>query len=82
MPDIEGFMGAIFGVTILSVIASLLIPLIIIGVVIWAIRRSAPARRDPAEQSLRDRLARGEIDQAEFLVRMRALHDGDNRDIT
>ena len=54
----------------------------IIGVVIWAIRRSAPARRDPAEQALRDRLARGEIEQAEFLVRMRALHDGDDASVT
>jgi uncharacterized membrane protein len=78
----QGFFDAIFGITILSVIASLAVPLIIIGVVIWAIRRSAPKRRDPAEESLRARLATGEIDQAEFLVRMRALHDGDDRDIT
>jgi len=81
MPD-PGFFDAIFGITIVSVLASLAIPLIIVGVVIWAIRRSAPRRRDPAEESLRARLATGEIDQAEFLVRMRALHDGDDRDIT
>jgi uncharacterized membrane protein len=78
----QGFFDAIFGITNLSVIASLAVPLIISGVVIWAIRRSAPKRRDPAEESLRARLATGEIDQAEFLVRMRALHDGDDRDIT
>ena len=77
-----GFFDAIFGITIVSVLASLAIPLIIVGVVIWAIRRSAPRRRDPAEESLRARLATGAIDQAEFLVRMRALHDGDDRDIT
>ena len=41
-------------------------------------RRGATRRR----KSLRARLATGEIDQAEFLVRMRALHDGDDRDIT
>ena len=29
-----------------------------------------------------DIMARGEIDQAEFLVRMRALHDGDDKAIT
>ncbi len=81
MPD-QGFFDAIFGITILTVLASLAVPLIIVGVVIWAIRRSAPKRRDPAEESLRARLATGEIDQAEFLVRMRALHDGDDRDIT
>ena len=78
----QGFFDAIFGITIFSVLASLAVPLIIIGVVVWAIRRSAPKRRDPAEESLRARLATGEIDQAEFLVRMRALHDGDDRDIT
>lgn len=82
MPDLGGFMDGIFLVTILSVVASLAIPIIIVGVIIWAIRRNAPARRDPAEESLRERLARGEIDQAEFLVRMRALHDGDDRSIT
>jgi uncharacterized membrane protein len=81
VPD-PGFFDAIFGITIVSLLASLAIPLIIVGVVIWAIRRSAPRRRDPAEESLRARLATGEIDQAEFLVRMRALHDGDDRDIT
>jgi uncharacterized membrane protein len=81
MPDIGGFMDGVFLVTILSVVASLAVPLVIIGVVIWAIRRQAP-RRDPAEEALRERLARGDIDQAEFLVRMRALHDGDDRDVT
>jgi uncharacterized membrane protein len=81
MPD-AGFFDGIMLVTIVSVAASLLIPIVIIGVVIWAIRRSAPARRDPAEEALRERLARGEIEQAEFLVRMRTLHDGDNDDIT
>jgi uncharacterized membrane protein len=78
VPDIGGFMDGIFLFTILTVVGSLAIPLIIVGVVIWAIRR----RRDPAEESLRVRLARGEIDQAEFLVRMRALHDGDDRSVT
>lgn len=81
MPD-QGFFDAIFGITILGIVASLAVPLLIIGVVVWAIRRSAPKHRDPAEESLRARLATGEIDQAEFLVRMRALHDGDDRDIT
>ena len=77
-PDIGGIMDGVFLFTIFSVVASLAIPLIVVGVVIWAIRR----RRDPAEESLRERLARGDIDQAEFLVRMRALHDGDDRSIT
>jgi uncharacterized membrane protein len=82
IPDVGGFMDAVLMTTVITIIASLASPLIIIGVIIWAIRRNAPARRDPAEESLRARLARGEIDQSEFLVRMRALHDGDDRDIT
>ena len=81
-PDMDGLFNAIFGISILWIVVSLAIPLIIIGVVIWAIRRSAPRRRDPAEESLRARLVNGEIDMAEFMVRMRALHDGDDRDIT
>jgi uncharacterized membrane protein len=80
--DFGGFMDGVFLITIVSVVASLLIPVVIIGVVIWAIRRNTAPQRDPAEQALRDRLARGEIDQAEFLVRMRALHDGDDSSIT
>ena len=79
--DIGGFMDGVFAFTAVTVIASLAIPLIIVGVVVWAIRRQAP-RRDPAEEALRERLARGEIDQAEFLVRMRALHDGDDKSVT
>ena len=82
VPDIGGIMDGVFLVTILSVLISLAIPLIIVGVVIWAIRRQSPRRRDPAEEALRERLARGEIDQAEFLVRMRALHDGDDDSVT
>ena len=81
-PDIGGFMDGMFLFSILTVVASLAIPLVIVGVVIWAIRRQSPRRRDPAEEALRERLAHGEIDQAEFLVRMRALHDGDDSSIT
>ena len=80
--DVSGFMDGVMVMTLVSVVASLAIPIVIIGVVIWAIRRNAPARRDPAEEALRVRLASGEIDQAEFLVRMRALHDGDDKSIT
>ena len=82
VPDVGGFMDAVFFGTLVTILASLALPIIIIVVVIWAIRRSGPVRRDPAEEALRERLARGEIDQAEFLVRMRALHDGDDRAIT
>ena len=80
--DFGGFMDGMVLFSIVTVIGSLAIPIVIIGVVIWAIRRNSPPRRDPAEQELRGRLARGEIEQAEFLVRMRALHDGDDSSVT
>lgn len=57
--------------------ASVLLPLVItgtvIGVVVWAIRRSSPGHRDPAVTELNARLARGEIDPIEYEVRLRAL---------
>ena len=61
--------------------ATLIVPLVItglvIGVVVWAIRRSAPVREDPAVAELKDRYARGEIDTAEYQVRLRALRPPD-----
>ncbi|MEK6720905.1 MAG: SHOCT domain-containing protein [Chloroflexota bacterium] len=71
--DVTGMFDAIVGITILGFVVTLAIPLAIVIVVIWAIRRGMPARRDPAEEALRTRLARGEIDMAEYQVRMRAL---------
>ena len=72
----------IFGITIVSIVVGLAIPVIIIGVVILATAET-PRRGATLRMNLpRARLATGEIDQAEFLVRMRALHDGDDRDIT
>ena len=82
MPEFGGLFDAIIGITIVGVLLSLAIPIAVVAVIVWAIRRNTPARRDPAEQALRERLASGQIDQAEFLVRMRALHDGDDREIT
>ena len=81
MPDLGGIMDAVLFGTIITALVSLAVPIIIVIVVVWAIRRSAPARRDPAEEALRQRLARGEIDRAEFLVRMRALNEGDDEAI-
>ena len=63
-----------------TLIISLIIPLVITGlvifVVVWAIRRSIPSMptgKNAAIMELRDRFARGEIDQAEFQARMDAL---------
>jgi uncharacterized membrane protein len=75
LDDLFGFLGPIF-------LASLLLPLIItgvvIGVVIWAIRRNTPRRESPAVEELKVRLARGEISPVEYQVRIRALQDGED----
>lgn len=71
--DFDGTFGAIMGITIIGTLVALAVPVVVIIVVIWAIRRGMPARRDPAEEALRTRLASGEIDMAEFQVRLRAL---------
>ena len=76
-PDVGGLFGAIFGITLLGIVATLAVPILIVALVIWALRRNGGLRRDPAEDELRVRLARGEIDMAEFEVRLRALRDGD-----
>jgi uncharacterized membrane protein len=72
--DVFGWMGPIFAI---SLIVPLIITLLIIGVVVWSIRRSLPPREDPAVAELKARLARGEIEPVEYEVRMRALRDGD-----
>ena len=76
-PDFGGMFDAIFGITILGIIATLAFPIVIIVLIVWAIRRNGGIARDPAEEELRRRLARGEIDMGEFEVRLRALRDGD-----
>lgn len=75
--DFGGMFDAIFGITMIGIVIGFAIPVAIIVVIVWAIRRGMPARRDAAEEALRGRLARGEIDMAEFQVRLRALKDRD-----
>lgn len=72
--DPGGFIGATIAV---SLIVPLVTTLLIIGVVVWAIRRSMPPGEDPAVRELKARLARGEIDTAEYEVRLRALRGPD-----
>ncbi len=63
-----------FGMTMLvALLVPILITVLVVGVVVWAIRRSAPPREDPAIAELKARYARGEIDTAEFQVRLREL---------
>ena len=69
----DGMFDLIFGLSLIGIVISFAVPVIIVVAIVWAVRRSVPARRDPAEEALRDRLARGEIDMAEFTVRLRAL---------
>lgn len=68
-PDLFSWMGPFM---ILSFAVPLIITGAVIGVVIYAIRRSTP-REDPAVTELKARFARGEIDLAEYEVRLRSL---------
>jgi uncharacterized membrane protein len=78
--EIVGFdpFGFVGGVIALSLLIPLLTTGLILGTIIWAIRRSAPRHEDPAVTELKTRLARGEIDPIEYQVRMRALRGGDD----
>ena len=73
--DPFGFVG---GMIALSLIVPLVTTGLIVGVIVWAIHLSAPAREDPAVAELKTRLARAEIDPTEYQVRMRALRDGED----
>jgi uncharacterized membrane protein len=73
--DPFGFVGGIIAV---SILVPLLTTGLILGTIVWAIRRSAPRREDPAIAELKGRLARGEIDPIEYQVRMRALRGDDD----
>ena len=73
--DPVGFVG---GMIAISLVIPLLTTVLILGTIVWAIRRSAPAREDPAIAELKARLARGEIDPIEYQVRMRVLRGGED----
>jgi uncharacterized membrane protein len=60
-----------------TILLPLVITVLVIGGVVWAIRRSVPRVEDPAVAELKSRLARGEIDPVEYEVRLRALQHPD-----
>ena len=66
------------GMIAISLIVPLVTTVLVIGVIVWAVRRAAPVRDNPAVAELKSRLARGEIDPVQFQVRMRALRDGED----
>lgn len=72
--DLFGFLGPTM---LIAFAVPVLTTALIIGVIVWAIRRSVPPNEDPAVAELKSRLARGEIDTAEYQVRMRALEEDD-----
>ena len=75
MPDdLFSFLGPTM---LIAVALPLITTGLVVGVVIWAIRRSVPPREDPAVAELKSRLARGEIDPTEYQVRLRALERDD-----
>ena len=60
-------------IMVLSLVVPLVITGAVVGLVIWAVRRSSGPREDPAVAELKARYARGEISPAEFEVRLRSL---------
>lgn len=76
MTDVGGMVNVIFGITIIGFVVSIAVVIAIVGMIWRGFRRSG-VLRDQAEEALRQRLARGEIDMAEFQVRLRALREGD-----
>jgi uncharacterized membrane protein len=66
-------LGWLGPVIVASVVGPIVLTLIVLGVVVWAIRRNAPRREEPAVEELKARLARGEIDPIEYQVRLRSL---------
>jgi len=73
--DVDGFVN----MTMLTVIGSLVVSLgttvLIVGVIVWAVRRNSRPPEDPAVAELKRRMAQGEISPVEYEVRMRALED-------
>jgi uncharacterized membrane protein len=71
----------IFALTMWSVIGSLVLGLgttiAVIGVIVWAVRRSSAPSEDPARAELKRRLATGEISPVEYQARIDALDRAD-----
>ncbi len=72
--DLFSFVGPLM---VLGFAVPLLTTGLIVGVIIWAIRRTVPRGEDPAIAELKRRLATGEIDPTEYQVRLRALQRRD-----
>jgi uncharacterized membrane protein len=76
--NVSGFVDIIFWITAVGFVVVLGLAVAITVVVIRTFRRAASAANDRAEEELRGRLARGEIDMAEFQVRLRGLKRGED----
>ena len=60
--------------TFLSILAT---TLLVVGVIIFALRRAIPRAEDPGIAELKRRLAAGEISPVEYEVCVRAIEKGD-----
>lgn len=73
----DGFGFGLFEWFMPLMAATLLMPLVItiivIGAVVWAVRRNSAPREDPAVSELKARLARGNVEPIEYEVRLRSL---------
>ncbi len=69
----EGFFGFVGISIVVAAIGSLVFIVLVVALILWAIRRAAPPAEDPAIAELKARYARGEIETAEYQVRLREL---------
>lgn len=76
-PDLGGLFDLTMFIVVGSLVATIGTTLLIIGAIVWVIRRASPPHQDPAVAELKRRLASGEISPVEYEVRMRALQDDD-----
>lgn len=74
MDSVTNLAAVIVAGTFLSI---LLTTLLVVGVIVYALRRAMPPTEDPGIAELKRRLAAGEISPVEYEVRVRAIEKGD-----
>jgi uncharacterized membrane protein len=78
VPDVSFDLFDLTGWFIAVVLIAMIVMLVLFGIFAWTMFRGVLGRDDPAILELKDRLARGEIDVAEYQVRLRALRRGED----
>jgi uncharacterized membrane protein len=71
--DVEGMFDWFVPLMAATFLTPLIVTVLVIAVVVWAVRRNSAPREDPALTELKARLVCGEIDIAEYELRLRSL---------